>query len=1002
MRGLKPAAGLLSRSIPVLAAAAAIFLAPEKVSGQDEYVQEKPYQLKYRAYQTEDLRIFYFYREQEYVIEHVARCFENAFHYHQKFFGYRPSGEVTVYFNDDDDYGYAGTTVIPNNWITLGIEPFEYVYDTCPTNERMNWVMNHELVHVTASDQATGWDSRFRKLFFGKVHPVAEDPVSIFYAYLTTPRLYSPRWYHEGIAVFMETWMAGGIGRSLTGYDEMTFRAMVRDSMQFHTVVGLESEGTAKDFQIGQVSYLYGTRFFSYLALMHGPESVIEWVRRNEGSGAYFSKQFRNVYGASIYDEWDEWIEYEKKWQATNLDSIRQYPVTPARPLCERALGSVSREFFDPEKRKLYTAVNYPGSFSHITEIDIDTGKMRKICEIETPALYYVTGLAHDPESGTLFFTTDNSRGFRDINSVDIETGRTKSLCKDIRTGDLVYCRADSTLWGIMHNEGFSSIVMFVPPYSDGYELIKLKYGTDMFDIDISPDGRYLTGTITDIPGRQRLIRMDTGLLKMGDGTWELIHEFIDNNAANFVHSPDGRYLYGTSYVTGTSNIFRFDLEQWKLEAMSNFEIGAFRPLPVSDDSLITFTYTAEGFEPVMIPVKPIEDVAAVKYLGQEVILEHPVLADWKLSSPRLVEIDSMITYEGEYSVTRNLRVTSLYPIVEGYKEYGTIGLRFNMMDPVGINALDMAASYTPNTNLPENERAHFRFKYSRGRWGATGYYNRADFYDLFGPTKVSRKGHSLALDYDYGFVVDRPKRLGLNLRAAAYGNLEYLPDYQNIQATIKDFYTLEGGLHYSHVRGTIGGIQAEKGITFSLNEYSSLINGELYPLFWGTLDYGLLLPWDHSSVWLRTSGGVSLGDRAESNSYFFFGGFGNNWVDHQKVDRYREFYAFPGVELNEIGGTNFVKGMLEWTLPPLRFSSFGKPSLYANWASLAFFGSAIATNVDPDYEGVEVANAGAQMNLRIVFFSSLQTTFSAGYAFAFEEGYAPREELMLSLKILR
>ena len=139
-----------------------------------------------------------------------------------------------------------------NNWITLGIEPFEYVYDTCPTNERMNWVLNHELVHVVASDQASGSDKFFRKIFFGKVAPTDEDPVSIFYSYLTNPRRYAPRWYHEGSAVFMETWMAGGIGRSLTGYDEMTFRAMVRDSEFFYRIVGLESEGTAVDFQIGQ------------------------------------------------------------------------------------------------------------------------------------------------------------------------------------------------------------------------------------------------------------------------------------------------------------------------------------------------------------------------------------------------------------------------------------------------------------------------------------------------------------------------------------------------------------------------------------------------------------------------------------------------------------------------------------------------------------------------------------------------------------------------------
>jgi hypothetical protein len=1003
MKGNTSTAGLLLRSIPVLLAVLAFCLFPDRASGQDGYVQEKPYQLKYRAYETEDLRVFYFFREQEYVIEHMSRCFENAFRYHQEFFDYRPSGEVTVYFNDDDDYGYAGTTVIPNNWITLGIEPFEYVYDTCPTNERMNWVMNHELVHVTASDQATGWDSRFRKLFFGKVHPVAEDPLSIFYAYLTTPRLYAPRWYHEGIAVFMETWMAGGIGRTLTGYDEMTFRAMVRDSTEFYTVVGLESEGTAKEFQIGQVSYLYGTRFFSYLALMHGPESVIEWVRRKEGSGAYFSTQFRNVFDASIYDKWNEWIEFEKEWQRINLeDSIRQYPVTPSRRCCERALGSVSRGFFDEDSRKLYTAVNYPGEFSHIAEIDVDSGRMRKICEIETPALYYVTGLAYDPESGTLFFTTDNSRGWRDLNSVDIATGKTKVLCKNNRTGDLVYCGADSTIWGMRHDNGFTSIVMFTPPYEDGYELIKLRYGIDMFDIDISPDGRYLTGTMTDISGRQRLIRMETGRLMMGDGTWELIHEFKDNNAANFVHSPDGRYLYGTSYVTGVSNVFRFDFEQWKLEALSNFEIGGFRPIPLPDDSLMVFKYTGEGFVPAMIPEKPIEDVAAIRYLGQAVALQHPVVEDWKLQSPREIEIDSLKTYEGEYSPTKSMAVTSLYPIVEGYKDYGTVGLRFNMMDPVGINALDMAVSYTPNHNLPENERPHFRFKYSRGRWAATGYYNRADFYDLFGPTKVSRKGHSLAIDYDYGFVVDRPRKLGLTLRTALYGNLEYLPHYQNVQATIKDFYTLEGTLHYKHERRTIGGIESEKGIRFSLNSYNSLINGTPYPLFWGTLDYGFLLPWDHSSIWLRTSGGVSFGNRDESNSYFFFGGFGNNWVDHQEINRYREFYAFPGVELNEIGGTNFLKGMVEWTLPPMRFSTLGWPSLYANWASLAFFGSAIATNVDPDYEGVEVFNAGTQLNLKIVFFSSLQTTFSAGYAFAFEDGRDPREELMVSLKILR
>ena len=94
----------------------------------------------------------------------------------------------------------------------------------------------------------------------------------------------APRWYQEGIAVFVETWMAGGIGRAQGSYDEMVFRAKVRDSSYIYDVVGLESEGTTIDFQIGANSYLYGTRFISYLAVVYGPEKVVAWVNRTPGS----------------------------------------------------------------------------------------------------------------------------------------------------------------------------------------------------------------------------------------------------------------------------------------------------------------------------------------------------------------------------------------------------------------------------------------------------------------------------------------------------------------------------------------------------------------------------------------------------------------------------------------------------------------------------------------------------------------------------------------------
>ncbi len=100
----------------------------------------------------------------------------------------------------------------------------------------------------------------------------------------------------------------------------------------------------------------------------------------------------------------------------------------------------------------------------------------------------------------------------------------------------------------------------------------------------------------------------------------------------------------------------------------------------------------------------------------------------------------------------------------------------------------------------------------------------------------------------------------------------------------------------------------------------------------------GIRWRWAHSSIWLRSAAGASPGPRDDPFANFFFGGFGNNWVDRGEAKRYREYYAFPGADLNEIGGRNFVKSTLEWNLPPLRFRRVGTPGFYVTWMRPAVF----------------------------------------------------------------
>jgi hypothetical protein len=794
--------------------------------------------------------------------------------------------------------------------------------------------------------------------------------------------------------------MAGGLGRALSGYDEMVFRTMVRDSSYFYDIVGLESEGTTIDFQVGANSYLYGTRFINYLAYQYGPEKVVQWISRTPDSKRYFASQFKKVYGASLDEEWSRWIAFEQQWQRANLDSIRLNPTTAYRPISPRALGSISRTFYDSTSHKLYAAVRYPGQVAHLAAIDIQDGAIEKIHDLKGGSLYFVSSLAYDRSAQKLFYTTDNN-GWRDLNVIDVKTRQSKALIKDLRAGDLAFNEGDKSIWGVRHYLGISTLIKISPPYNDWMQVYSWPYGTDIFDIDISPDGSTITAALAEASGRQLLIKMDTEKLLQGDASHEVLFDFETSSPESFVFSAEGKFLFGSSYYSGVSNIFRYEFATQQMVAITNAETGFFRPAPMSSDSLISLSYTGKGFVPVMIANQPQDSVSATNYLGQAVVEKHPIVKNWVVGSLAAINVDSLTTYKGSYNSFQNLKLNSIYPIIEGYKDFAALGVRFNFADRIGFDRLDLTASYSPDSDLPADERAHIGVKLHHWQWQISATYNRADFYDLFGPTKFSRKGYSLGIQYKKTLLYDEPKSWDLDFRLAGYADLERLPEFQNVSTSFTEFLNAIVSLNHKNLHKTLGAVESEKGVAWELTSYNRYVKGKVFPLLYTNFDYGMLLPLKHSSIWLRGSTGYGFGDRDEPLVNFFFGGFGNNWVDYQNAQRYREFYSFPGVELNEIGGTNYGKALVEWTLPPLRFRRMGFTNLYLRWARLALFSSGIVTNIDSDQFRRTATNIGSQIDFHIVLFSTLSSTFSLGYAAAFEKDQRAAKEFMISLKIL-
>lgn len=960
--------------------------------------------------ETDKLRLLYFDPTETYLVPRVIQTFHNSIERQESILGYTPDEKITVLLTDFSDYGNAGATSVPASSVVVDIAPIPLTFETSAATERMYTIMNHELVHISNTDQAAPADLKARRFFRGKVLAVPEHPETILYQYLTAPRKTSPRWFLEGMAVFLETWMAGGLGRAQGAYDEMVFRSMVRDEAHFYDPLGLVAEGVRVDFQVGANAYLYGSRFITWLAYEHSPEKVVAWAQRTEGSRRSYEEEFDRVFGKRLNDAWQDWIAFEHEFQAENLGRIREFSTTAFERLTRDAVGSVSRAYYDAGSNSLIAGFREPGVTANIGELSLDSGRIRRLEDVKGPMVYRVASVAFDRDTDTVFYTTDNY-AYRDLMQLDRRTGKASLLQRDVRIGEIVFNPVDRSLWGIRHLNGYASIVRVPHPYKD-WQLIKtLPYGGIAYDLDISPDGTKLSGSFGNLQGKHSLQVHNINALL--DDKLEPVAEysFGDTIPESFVFSPDGRYLFGSSYYTGVSNIFRFEHETGDLEAVSNTETGFFRPIPVDNENLIVFSYTGQGFVPARIAAEPLEDASPILYLGTRTIARHPVLETWRAGSPDDIDAEERIVARGSYTAAGNLGMESLYPVLLGYKDSLSVGLTANYSDKLRLDTLSIGAGYSTDSDLPADERPNFSVVYRHnvisssplsGAWTFSAKRNYADFYDLFGPTKRSRKGNQFSVAFDRALISDSPRRLDLSVSMNHFTDMDALPRYQNIPVAFDTMSVFAASLDYTHTKGSLGAVDDEKGFKWHLATSINHVDSDTIPKLAAGFDFGFALPWKHSSIWLRNSAGGAFGEATDVFANFFFGGFGNNYVDRSSVKRYRDLVSMPGFEINAVPGRNFHRATLEWNLPPVRFTRVGTPGFYLSWARPAVFASALTTNLDDSAFRQEVQSAGIQIDFRFTILSRMDMTLSAGYAKGFGNSLIPDDdEFMLSLKIL-
>ncbi len=950
--------------------------------------------------QTDELRLLYQDPQQTYLTPYVARCFLNSLAFQERIFAWKPYDRNTVVLTDLGDYGNGAALVSPANIVAAEVAPTNHSFETMPSSERFHSLANHELVHVATMDAWNSEDRAWRRFLGGKPRETNENPETILYNYLATPRRSTPRWWTEGSAVFMETWMSGGIGRAQGGYDEMVFRAMVRDDAHFYSPLGIVSAGTASDFQTMTNAYLYGTRFFSYLGLVYSPEQVIQWLRRDEGSDRYYGKQFERVFGKPLGTAWNDWIAWEHGFQRDNLAAVRKFPVTVGQRISPQAFGSVSRSFVDEQDGQLIGAFLYPGVVSHVGTVGLADGHVRRLVDIKGPMKYLVSSTAWDPATKTFFYTADNV-AYRDLMALDLHTGKARMLQKDARVGDLAFDTVDQSLWGVRHENGYATLVRMVAPYSDWKQVVTLPYGEVLYDLDMAPDGKSLSATVEEVDAKQYLRVFQVDALRAGKFEPTAQFDFGVAVPEGFVHSPDGKYLYGSSYYTGVSNIFRFDIATSEIKAITNAETGFFRPIPRPDGKLLVMEYSGTGFVPTIIEATPIEDLGAITFLGAKIAETHPVVKTWNAGSPAAVPLDKMVTSRAPYDPLHEMRPDVHYPVVLGYRDSVVLGYRWDIADPLHLYNLSVTAGYSVDGKAPSGERLHARVDFRTLNWHFRYWHNDADFYDLFGPTKRSRKGDALIVDYRKLLVFDEPRRREFVASLGYYTGLDTLPANQNVSGSPGSLLSGDIGIEYSNTRKSQASVDHEKGVDWTLHAAADSAGGEISPKAYGTFDIGFALPLHNSSIWLYNAAGVAGGWGSNPLANYYFGGFKNNYVDNRDVKRYRELESFPGASIDALGGQRFVKNTLEWNAPPYRFESAGKPGFYLSYIRPAIFVGSLV--IDDSLAGGRrhYQDAGLQLDLNFTILDHLPMTVSVGYAQSFEAGNKLDDEWLFSLKVL-
>ena len=342
--------------------------------------------------------------------------------------------------------------------------------------------------------------------------------------------------------MFLDTWMAGGLGRAQGPFDEMVFRSMVLDGSRFYDPLGLAAELTKTDFQVEANSYLYGTRFMNYLAYTYTPESLIRWTSTDERlEGVLRVGASSRCTGCRSSRPGATGSPSSRRSSARTSPTIREHPTTPYRDVSREALGSLSRAYVDPERR---TDLRRPELSGHCRLHRRDrAGRWPR----RAPAGHQAAAHLHGhvaclrPGDAARCSTPPTTPPIATSIALDVTTQTAADAAEGrAHRRAVVQPRRTDRCGASGRSTASARWCEFPHPYTDWNAIYSWPYGEVAYDLDVSPDGQTGVGV-----GRRDQRQADRARHEDGVAADRTIatpvkqFDFGTAIPSNFVFSPD-------------------------------------------------------------------------------------------------------------------------------------------------------------------------------------------------------------------------------------------------------------------------------------------------------------------------------------------------------------------------------------------------------------------------------------------------------------------------------